>query len=205
MRSLLLAAVTLIGIGAMVSCDEVAENPGDFSIKSTLEVMPQLTSIHGDVYDLEVVREIDTTYQYPYTVRDTVKDASGEPVIGPTGEYEITEVTKYYSSKTTARYVEMAPVVLPSKADTFQITLKSNARWKAPVPSAGGKVQWYFNYNVINGATTVSGGGDGTVDFRVARNKNYKRSVQAQQYILTADSTVMYKLVFVQKGEKDKN
>ena len=39
--------------------------------------------------------------------------------------------------------------------------------------------------------------------FRTTRNKNYRRSVVAVQDIMTSDSTVLVRLNFVQRGEKD--
>lgn len=186
------------------SCDEVPENPGDFSIASTLEVLPSVVSKQdGVTYDLKLARSKDTTYVYTYIVKELIVDGNGDPILDGSGNLQYTETEKKVTSKITARYFEMEPILLPAKADTFSISLKSNARWKAPVPSAGGKVQWYFNYNILTGGTSTAGGGDGQLDFRVLRNRNKKRAVPAEQYILTSDSTVMYKLVFNQSGEKD--
>ena len=77
----------------------------------------------------------------------------------------------------------------------FQPALVSPVSYLLSV-SQGGKVQWFFTQN-------LAGGGDGEVIIAVTKNKNYERTVDAEQYILTSDSTIMYKLVFGQKGEKD--
>ena len=189
---------------AVPSCDEAAENPGDFSVASTLEVMPTVVSkVDGISYELKLARSKDTTYVYTYVVKELVVDADGEAILDENGNKQYTETEKLVTSKITAKYFEMEPVLLPAKADTFSIALKSNARWKAPEPSSGGKVQWFFNYNLLNGGTSTAGGGDGQLDFRVLRNRNKLRAVPAEQYILTSDSTVMYKLIFNQAGEKD--
>lgn len=179
-------------------CEDEPGNPGDFSVKSVLEIGAVTSLTTGDEYSLTVAREIDSTYMYSYTVNDTVKDENGEPEIGADGNYIINTEIRYYPSRVTARFIEMEPITLASSVDTFSIALKSNARWLAPVPDAGGKVQWYYNVN-----STTGGGGDGAVNFRVTRNRNYTRAVDAVQYIHTQDSTVMYKLVFKQAGEKD--
>ena len=194
------AAVLAMGFW---SCDD-DETYGDFSVRSFLEVSPELVSIHGDRYPLTVSRSIDTTYRYSYTERDTLKDANGAPVLGEDGEIVIQVDTIWYDSQTTARFTEYEVVELPSSADTFSIALRSNAQWKAPVPGTGGKAQWYYNYNIHNGGTSTSGGGDGFVDFRVSRNRGYRRVVVAEQNILTSDSTVFVRLKFVQKGERQK-
>lgn len=193
----------LLGISQIfLSCENVIENPGDYSVKPTLEIATSVTSIGGTEYPMSVVSERDTAYRYFYTKRDTLKDAAGEPILDEHGAQQITIDTIYYNSKTHAHFVEMALVTLPSAADTFRITLKSNARWKSPVPSTGGKVQWYFNYNILTGGTTTAGGGDGEINFRTLRNRGVKRPVNAVQYIFTSDSTVMYKLTFAQSGER---
>lgn len=204
MRKLLFIPLILGLVSAfVVSCDETNENPGDFSLKATLSIDPVVVSKTGTEYPLNVARVVDTTYRYFYTESDTTKDANGEPVIGNDGKLIIKVDTIWYNSKITAKLTEYDLVELPSAADTFTIKLVSNARWMAPVPSSGGKVQWYFNYNLLTGTTSLSGGGDGNVYFRTVRNKNKRRSVVAVQDIMTSDSTVLARLNFVQKGEKD--
>ncbi|MBR1593440.1 MAG: hypothetical protein IJ659_01530 [Alloprevotella sp.] len=204
MRKLLLIPFILGAVAALVvACDDSNGNPGDFSLKATLSVDPVVVSVTGTEYPLNVARVVDTTYRYFYTESDTTKDADGKPVIGSDGKLIINVDTIWYNSKITAKLTEYELIELPAAADTFTIKLASNARWMANVPDAGGKVQWYFNYNLLTGATSLSGGGDGCVYFRVTRNKNYRRSVVAVQDIMTSDSTVIARLNFVQKGEKD--
>ncbi len=198
--------LTLLAIGGftIASCDkEAASNPGDFSLKSTLEVEPQIVSTGGFTAELKLLRSIDSTYQYSSIKNDTVKDAEGNPVIGSDGKLQIKADTTWYDGNTTARFSEYEVVALPASADTFTIRLKSNAQWKAPVPSPGTKAQWYFNYNLLTGTTSTSGGGDGYVYFRTLRNRNKKRSVTAVQDIMTNDSTVLVRLRFDQSGERD--
>lgn len=204
MRKLLFIPLILGVISAfVVSCDDTGENPGDFSLKATLSIDPVVVSKTGTEYPLNVARVVDTTYRYFYTESDTTKDADGKPVIGDDGKFIIKVDTIWYNSKITAKLTEYDLVELPAAEDTFTIKLVSNARWMAPVPSSGGKPQWYFNYNILTGTTSLSGGGDGNVYFHVSRNKNKRRPVVAVQDIMTSDSTVLARLNFVQKGERD--
>lgn len=205
MKSIFKLAAGAIALSfAIASCDDDEGTYGDYNLKSYLELDPAVVSIHGDQYPLTIARDIDSTYRYFYTRQDTLKDESSKPVIGPDGNLVVHVDTIWYDSKITARFIEYELIELPSKADTFSISLRSNAQWKAPVPGTGGKVQWYYNYNVHTGTTSTSGGGDGSVDFRVSRNRGYRRAVVAQQDIMTNDSTVLIRLNFTQKGERQK-
>ena len=196
--------VTALLLSASCEKDDTLNTFGDYSIRSQLELIPELVSIHGDTIPLTVSRCIDTTYRYFRTEEDTIKDENGEYLLDASGKLQFVYDTIWFYG-TTGKFTEYELLTLPSQADTFSITLRSNAQWKAPVPSAGGKVQWYFNYNVRTGTTSTAGGGDGWVDFRVTRNKNKRRSVIAVQDIYTNDSSAFVRLHFVQKGEKDAN
>lgn len=198
--AMLLAAT---GLGFVACEDDEAKNPGDFSLKSTLELDPQIVGTSGYTGQLKLARSIDTTYVYPSVKNDTLFDEKGEPILGPDGKMQITSDTTWVPGGITARMDEYELFTLPAKADTFTLTLHSNARWRAPVPSAGGKVQWYYNYNLRTGSTSTAGGGDGYVYFRVTRNRNKKRAVVAVQDIITGDSAVLVRLRFVQSGERD--
>ena len=185
------------------ACEEDALNTyGDYSIRPQLKLLPEVVSIHGESYPLVVSRMVDTTYRYFRTEEDTVKNVEGNPLLDSNGNLQFVYDTIWYSG-TTGRFTEYEPVILPPQADTFTIALHSNAQWKAPVPSAGGKVQWFYNYNIRTGATSTAGGGDGYVDFRVSRNRNYRRSITAIQDIYTNDSSAFVRLHFVQQGERD--
>lgn len=204
MKSLLYAFLFMAAGFGLAACeDDEAKNPGDFSLKSTLEMEPQIVSTGGYTGELQLLRSVDTTYQYPAVKRDTLFGADGKPLIGADGKMQITVDTTWVDGKITARMTEYQLVTLPAKADTFTLALRSNARWKAPVPSTGGKVQWYYNYNLVTGSTSTAGGGDGYVYFRVTRNRNKKRAVEAVQDIITCDSTVLVRLHFTQSGERD--
>lgn len=196
--------VTALLLSASCEKDDTLNTFGDYSVRSQLELIPQVVSIHGDTIPLIVSRSIDTTYRYFRTEEDTIKDEAGEPLLDASGNLQFVYDT-IWSYGTTGRFTEYELVELPSQADTFSISLRSNAQWKAPVPSTGGKVQWFYNYNVRTGTTSTAGGGDGWVDFRVSRNKNKRRSVVAVQDIYTNDSSAFVRLHFAQRGEKDAN
>lgn len=186
-----------------IACEKDTLNTyGDYSVRSQLELLPEVVSINGDTYPLVVARTIDTTYRYFRTEEDTIKNAEGKPLLDANGNMQFVYDTLWYNG-TTGKYTEYETVTLPAQADTFTIALHSNAQWKAPVPSTGGKVQWFYNYNIRTGTTSTAGGGDGFVDFRVSRNRNKKRAVTAVQDIYTNDSASFVRLRFEQKGERD--
>lgn len=192
----LLYFLLLFGFISFYSCEQEAENPGDYNLKSELKVLGISTKILGDL-DMKILRSIDTTYVRFYETNDTLVDINGNPILDDKGKLQITKDTTYYEGNITAKFVEIEKVLLDSPIDTIYVSLESNSKWQAPMPSSGGKAQWFFTQR-------LAGGGDGTMIASVTRNKNYARSVDAVQYILTSDSTTMYKLVFGQKGEKDK-
>ena len=202
LSSILSMAVLLL----VAACEReyILNTYGDYSIQSQLELLPEVVSINGDVYPLTVSRSIDTTYRYFRTEEDTVRNVEGKPLLDANGKLQFVYDTIWFNG-TTGRFTEYELVELPATADTFTISLRSNAQWKAPVPSTGGKVQWYYNYNIRTGTTSTAGGGDGFVDFRVSRNRNYKRAVIAVQDIYTNDSTAFIRLHFRQRGERDTN
>lgn len=181
MKKLFYAAAMLLALSA---CDNEATNPGDFSVKSTLSV-ERIWTESGQEYPVTVVRETDTVYQASRFVTLT-DEATGEE----------TEVEEWYDTDTRGHFVELALNTLPSPADTIYIKVNSNAKWRAPMPDNGGKTQWFFTQR-------QAGGGDGTVVATVNRNRNKQRPVNADQYIMTSDSTVMFKVSFAQKGEND--
>lgn len=195
MRKLVYLLLLLGGCSWFSACEEEAKNPGDFSLKTELKVLGATTT-SGKAFDLNVLRTIDSTY-VRFTIRkDTLKDSDGTPIKDPNGKLTITDDTTFYKGRITAKFIEMKKVVLDSSLDTVLISLESNAKWMAPMPSGGGKAQWFFTQR-------LAGGGDGTIVARVVQNKETQRAVDAVQYVLTSDSAVMYKLVFGQKGEKD--
>lgn len=199
----------------VLSCEDEAENPGDFNLKSELSMDPmQVTSIGGQSYALEEEAVYDTAYTSSYEKKDTTfrVDASGHyildekgkkiPEIGSDGNIITKTDTIVFETGKRGRFHKMKLVKLESKADTFTIHIKSNALWRAP-QYAPTKAQWFFNYNLRTGGNSLTGGGDGYFYFRTLRNKNKTRVEPVPQYIYTSDSTVMYQLNFGQAGERD--
>lgn len=177
-----------------IACEDEPKNPGDFNLKSELKVISVSTK-SGKTFDVNVLRSIDTIYVRSYERKDTLKDAEGNYILAPDGSYQIEKVEVFYEGRITAKYTEIEKIILDTNADTVNIDLESNAKWNAPIPSSGGKTAWFFTQR-------LAGGGDATVRASVTRNTGRTRKVDAVQYILTNDSTVMYKLVFGQVGEK---
>lgn len=215
MRKLLGFALMGIILSGILSCEDEATNPGDFNLKSELSLDPMLvTSTLGQQYALEVEAEYDTAFTSTYEKNDTTFEVDGNgnpiigsdgnkvPVIGPDGKVVYTTTEVEFKTGKKAHFYKMKMVTLDSRADTFTIHIKSNAMWRAP-QYAPKKAQWFFNYNLRTGGTSLQGGGDGYFYFRTLRNKNKKRVEPVPQNIYTSDSTVMYQLNFSQAGERD--
>lgn len=187
MRKLFYFLLLVGGFASFCACEDEAENPGDYNLKSTLKLV-DISTTKGANVSLNVLRSIDSTYVRFYVESDTTLGDDGKPVI--------TKDTIYYNGNITAKFIEYEKVILDSPADTIYISLESNAKWLAPMPSAGGKVQWFFTQR-------LAGGGDGTIIAAVTRNRNKRRAIDAVQYVYSSDSTVMCKLTFNQNGEKE--
>ncbi|MCC8072445.1 MAG: hypothetical protein LIO90_11700 [Bacteroidales bacterium] len=190
-----LAALLIIGIAA---CSDDHGTYGDFNVESQLSLGELVSVTTGTSYDLKVAREVDTNYVYYAALQDTLKDANGNFVTGDDGNLVITPDTVWYNSKITGHMYETEPLYCGSAADTFKLTIYSNARWYAPVPT-NTKTVWVFNIN-----STLSGGGDSYTMFCVARNRATSRPTPALFYIYTQDSTIMWKIPIYQAGERDK-
>lgn len=198
MRRIYYLLVLLAGLWGFVACDNAPTNPGDFNVKCELAVGTIVSQSTGQAYSFTIVRDFDTIFQHRYFKYDTLKNAAGEPVITG-GKMTITTDTLYYPSKFTARYRCSDTIMLPSAADTFSVKIQSNSRWFAPVPDNKKIKQWFFNYNA-----SLSGAGDGTLQFYTERNRGKRRANFADQRIFTQDTTITINLVFGQAGEKDK-
>ena len=118
--------VTALLLSASCEKDDTLNTFGDYSVRSQLELIPQVVSIHGDTIPLIVSRSIDTTYRYFRTEEDTIKDEAGEPLLDASGNLQFVYDT-IWSYGTTGRFTEYELVELPSQADTFSISLRSNA------------------------------------------------------------------------------
>ena len=63
------------------ACEKDSLNTyGDYSVRSQLELLPEVVSIHGDSYPLVIARTVDTTFRYFRTEQDTIKNAEGKPL-----------------------------------------------------------------------------------------------------------------------------
>lgn len=178
-------------IGAVASCDNEPKNPGDFSVKSELSVMEIISTTTGEVYNFKTSRSIDTVFKTGVQVWDTIYDSNGEYL-------DRTADTIWVPAKFTTKWIEIEPIILPSFADTFNISLATNAKWYSPEPTTT-TAPWLYN------VATTQGGGDGVVTIRSVRNRNFVRKTYTNVMIYTSDSTIMYNIPFGQKGEQDKD
>lgn len=199
MRKLIYAALAAVSLAGFYACDDAPKNPGDFSLKPELRLGTAMVSKNtGSLYPLVVAREFDTTYRYTYDIYDTLKDASGSPILDTQGKLQITVTEGSYFSKVTARCVEFEKVMFPSyeeiEFDTIRLEIMSNANWRAPMGKA---VNWYNNVG-----NTEKGGGDGTFSFSIKRFNNVVSKNEVEQELFTSDSTVMYKFTFGHYGLK---
>lgn len=201
---------------AFYSCEEEAENPGNFNLKAELTLDSVMTSTLGRRYVLEEEAVFDTAYTDTYEKRDTTfeTDAEGNfvlddngkkiPVIGNDGKYIIKIDTITFRTGKRGVFHKMKMIKLEWEEDTFTMHIKSNAKWRAPEPvMPDGKVQWLYNYNLRTGGNSLTGNGNSSFYFRVDKNKNYSRKNTVSQLIFTSDSTVMYQIEFGQAGKKD--
>lgn len=196
MKKIHLLAVVLISIFVLGSCDDKVVNPGDFTQKSELEIV-QVYDTAGNKYPISVLRTIDTTYMYPNVKLDTLKDASGTPILDAYNKPQVTRDTTYVAGKKTAKYVVLSPIAIAAPKGELRIDLVSNARWQAPSPDFKGKIAWYLTQ-------TVNGGGSSTIKVKISNGlAKARRPILANQFIFTRDSLVMYKLTVDQKAQNE--
>lgn len=197
MNKLLILIFSIALVCGFYSCEEKVLNPGDFSLKSDLEVMKVYDTI-GNVYTAEILKSIDTTYLYPKIKNDTLKDAGGIPLRDAYNKLIIKKDTTYVKGNKTARYIVLDTIVIASPKNELRIDIRSNARWLAPTPNFNGKIAWYLTQN-------VAGGGDGTVRVKILAGLSTKRRpVLANQFIFSRDSMILYKITFNQKALNEK-
>lgn len=170
------------------SCEDDPDNPGDYSIRGSLDVIG-ISSMLGEEYELVISREFDSTIMRYNIIRDTIwtdKEA---------GESTILEDTVWYADG-TCRYVEMEQIDLSPERDTLVLSLTSNARWTAPTPE-NPTPRWYA-------LQSNAGGGDSDIEIVISRNgsTNPRRNVQVQ-YIYTSDSATIYEIPFLQMGRSN--
>lgn len=196
MKKIHLMTVALISLILLGSCDDKAVNPGDFNLKSELEVV-QVYDTVGNKYPFSVLRTTDTTYMYPRIKLDTLKDNTGKPILDVYNKPQVTRDTTYQAGTKTAKFIVLNPIVIASPKGELRIDLTSNARWQAPSPDFKGKIAWYLTQ-------TVNGGGSSTIKVKISAGlAKARRPILATQYIYTRDSLVLYKLTVDQKAQNE--
>lgn len=178
----------------LICCEDKVVNPGDFNLKSQLEIVQVYDSL-GTIYPVNILRSFDTTFVYPKVTRDTLKDVSGKPLLDAQNKMTITLDTAYVTGNKTGRYIILDTIVLNYAKSALRIELTSNARWQAPTPNFGTKIAWFQTL-------TSNGGGDAIIKSKVSVGlASKRRPVLANQYIYSRDSLVIYKLTFDQKSK----
>lgn len=173
---------------SVVACQDEPSNPGDYSVQSQLSLSDIYSLTNDAVYPIEIARTVDTVF---YTWKVTKRDTTFDPA---TGEVLDIKNDTLFTPTHYCKFYEAAPIMLPMPADTFRIDITSNARWLSPVPAKP-----RGSSAIYNDATT-SGGGSSYLVFYTDPNENATRKVSADMFIYTSDSTVMYKLPFLQAG-----
>lgn len=196
MNKIKILITCIVGLILISSCEDKALNPGDFTLKSELEIV-QIYDTLGNSYTIDILKSIDTTYLYPRITSDTLKDAGGTPIRDAQNKLQITKDTVFVPGNKVAKYIELDTVLVASPKNELRIKLKSNARWQAPTPDFKGKIAWYLTQN-------VNGGGDATIKVKILSGLSTKRRpVLANQFIYSRDSLVLYKLTFNQKAQNE--
>ncbi len=178
------------------SCDDKSQNFGDPTVKSELELL-QINDTLGNTYPINVLRSIDTVFKNIRIKLDTLKDASGKPILSADNKLQISRDTIFVPRNKTSKYIEIDTILVVYPKNEVQIKLQSNARWQAPAPNFYGKIAWFQPQN-------VNGGGTATIKVKVlAGLTNNRRTILASQYIYTRDSLTMYKITFNQKAKNE--
>lgn len=196
--------IFMLSVGVLLyvaACDDAPDNPGDFGLKSSFELTSLKSLTRGEEYNLKVVGECDSVFEHVQKV--VVLDEFGDTVFE---DDEVTPVTEEVMVKgyTTTHLYELEPIVIRwtkemrdagFSKDTFELSLKSNARWKV------GTVESDYTYAAnfyTNANGTLAGGGDGAINFCCTMFTGGSFSVY--QPIFTSDSTVMYLLPLEIRG-----
>lgn len=186
----LIAAVGLTwGIS---SCDNEPKNPGDFSIKPELSIGDFISTVSGETLPITYENVFDTIFQYDVVLYDSIFNEAGE------FEKRVAVDTIVVPATFTTKWYRAATINLPCDADTFNLAVFSNSRWKCPTPetSLSGDNSW-----PSLDAPAQWGGGDSEVKVRFGYNK-YAFPVKATMYMHTSDSTIFYQIPFIQASGK---
>lgn len=183
----ILYLIAAIGVTwGVVSCDNEPKNPGNFKLKSEVELSDMVSVMTGEVFKLEEVRAIDTVFKTYVIKWDSIFDDGGV--------FLKTEAdTVWMESKHKTKYREFAPIELPAAADSIKVEIGSNAKWNCTFSGSWTTVTDQYNH----------GGGDGTILFTTTRNRNVTRKTYSNMEISSSDSTVWLVIPLGQKGERD--
>jgi len=196
MKTIKILVATLLFATIVSSCDDKSHNFSDPDVKSELNVI-QVKDTLGTIYPLTVLRSFDTVFMNMRIKLDTLKDATGKPILNDQNKPQVTRDTIYTPRNKTSKYIELDTILLNSPKNEVQIKLESNARWQAPAPTFSSSIAWFQTQN-------VNGGGSSIIKVKVLTGLPTKRRpILANQTIYSRDSLVMYKLTFDQKAKNE--
>lgn len=184
--------ISLMLLFFLNSCEESISSYGDKNLASYFEILSIEDSVGAYDYNFINPEPTDTTYVYFRKEYDTTFMANGTVD-------EITTDTIYFTGMTAKLYT-IPLILLPKYKNQLYIHVASNARWQAPtIPFSSTLATWIKNKR-------IGGTGEAIITYDINPRSSNPNSTLAtrrkpqDQYIMTQDSTVMYKLTFSQKS-----
>lgn len=168
----------------VVSCDNEPKNPGDHSVVADVTFGNFVSVVSGETFPIEYAKVFDTIFQYEVPRYDSIFNEDGE------FERRQLRDTIIVPATFKTRWYEAKPLEFSNVADTVEIPVFSNARWKCLTtdltqewPTVEGPAQW--------------GNGDGSFKLNLGTNR-WKFNVKGTLVIHTSDSTLFYSIPIVQ-------
>ncbi|TLX71943.1 hypothetical protein E9993_19210 [Labilibacter sediminis] len=194
MNKLFVTLVSLYCLFWLAGCEEEKLEFGNKELPSELAIVSITDSVgvYDYTYALDNAELTDSTYIRSYIKTDSLflDDGTFD---------KLKKDTVYYEGETAKLYT-LPLILLPKYKNRLYIRLQSNARWTAPtIPFRSTRATWIKN-------DIVAGIGDAIIDYNInPRSSNPNSTVSTRrkvqtQYIITRDSSVIYKIQYSQKS-----